>query len=189
MTQDAPSTRDKILAAARAVAQARGYGGMSYRDLARDVGIKAASIYHYFPNKGDLGAAVAERYREDAVAALESLTAESSDPIDALRQYPMMFRQALEDGNRMCMCSYMAAEYDDLPDAVKAEVTAFADVNVAWLADSLTRASAVDGDSDSRARVIYTAVAGAQLIARSRADVAVYDALIESYRSAGLIPA
>ena len=37
MTQDAPSTRDKILAAARAVAQARGYGGMSYRDLARDV--------------------------------------------------------------------------------------------------------------------------------------------------------
>ena len=85
MTQDAPSTRDKILAAARAVAQARGYGGMSYRDLARDVGIKAASIYHYFPNKGDLGAAVAERYREDAVPALESLTAESSDPIAALR--------------------------------------------------------------------------------------------------------
>ena len=87
------------------------------------------------------------------------------------------------------MCSYMAAEYDDLPDAVKAEVTAFADVNVAWLADSLTRASVVDGDVESRARAIYAAVAGAQLIARSRADVEVYDALIESYRSAGLIPA
>jgi TetR/AcrR family transcriptional repressor of nem operon len=163
---------------------------LSYRDLARDVGIKAASIYHYFPNKGDLGAAVAQRYREDAAAALESLLAGSSDSTDALRHYPSMFRQALEDDNRMCMCSYMAAEYDDLPDAVKVEVTTFADVNVAWLAKALSRASLVeDVDSESRARAIYAAVAGAQLIARSRADIAVYDALIDDYRLVGLLPA
>ena len=41
----------------------------------------------------------------------------------------------------MCLCSFMAAEYDDLPDAVKAEVQTFADVNVAWHARMLTAAS------------------------------------------------
>jgi TetR/AcrR family transcriptional repressor of nem operon len=30
---------------------------------------------------------------------------------------------------------------------------------------------------------------GAQLMARSRADIALYDSLIESYRTAGLLPA
>ena len=55
------TTRDRILASARSVAQAHGYGGVSFRDLARDVGIKPASVYHYFPSKADLGVAVARR--------------------------------------------------------------------------------------------------------------------------------
>ena len=44
-------------------------------------------------------------------------------------------------------------------------------------------------ESEERARAIFAAVAGAQLIARSRSDVSVYDALIEGYRTAGLLPA
>jgi len=112
------NTRERILAAATMAAQTRGYGGLSFRDLAKEVGIKAASIYHYFPSKADLGAAVARRYWEDSAATLESLSAESSDPILALRRYSETFRKALENDNRMCLCSYMAAEYDELPEAV-----------------------------------------------------------------------
>jgi TetR/AcrR family transcriptional repressor of nem operon len=44
---------------------------------------------------------------------------------------PSVFRKALENENRMCMCGFMAAECDDLPEAVKAEVQTFADVHVA----------------------------------------------------------
>ena len=109
------TTRDRILASARSVAQARGYGGLSFRDLAADVGIKAASVYHYFPSKAELGAALARRYWEDAAAALESLSSQSSDPLEALSRYPGMFREALISENRICMCSFMAAEYDELP--------------------------------------------------------------------------
>jgi len=36
----------------------------------------------------------------------------------------------------MCLSSFMAAEYDDLPKAVKKEVQDLADVNVAWLGKS-----------------------------------------------------
>jgi TetR/AcrR family transcriptional repressor of nem operon len=45
------------------------------------------------------------------------------------------------------------------------------------------------GDEEGRARAIFAAIAGAQLVARGGADLALYDALIESYRAAGLLPA
>ena len=84
----------------------------------------------------------------------------------------------------------MAAKYDDLPETVQREVQAFADVNVVWLSRILARAHLFDPkDADTRARAIYAAVAGAQLMARSRADLPMFDALIGSYRQAGLLPA
>jgi TetR/AcrR family transcriptional repressor of nem operon len=43
--------------------------------------------------------------------------------------------------------------------------------------------------SETRARDIYAAVAGAQLFARGRSDIALFDTIIDSYRSAGLLPA
>ena len=188
--QAGTNSSDKILAAATMIAQAHGYGGLNIRNLAADVGIKAASIYHHFPSKADLAAAVAKRYWEDSAAGLERLWTESSDPLYCLRQYPNTFRQSLENGNRMCLCSFMAAEFDDLPEAVKKEVQTFADVNVAWLGKVLSAAAVVSSrESKRRARAIFAAVAGAQLMARSRSDISLFDALIESYRTAGLLPA
>jgi TetR/AcrR family transcriptional repressor of nem operon len=184
------NAREAILAAARRTAQSHGYGGLNFRDLADDVGIKAASIHYYFPTKPDLGAAVARRYWEDTAAELEALSARSPDPFRSLHQYPAMFRKSLENGNRMCLCSFMAAEFDDLPDAVKQEVQACADINVSWLSAVLSAAGVVGAEtSEGRARAIFAAVAGAQLMARSRSDIALYDALIETYRQAGLLPA
>src|ERR1700689_3379032 len=170
------NSKEAILAAAKRTAQAHGYGGLNFRDLADEVGIKAASIYHHFPSKADLGAAVARRYWEDTAAHLESMLAETPDPVRCLHRYPDVFRKALERDNRMCLCSFMAAEYDDLPDAVKEEVQTFADVNVAGLGKGLSAAAGV-------------APAGGQLMARSRSDISLYDSLIEGYRVAGLLPA
>ena len=184
------SSREAILAAAKRAAQAHGYGGLNFRDLAAEVGIKAASIYYHFPSKADLGTAVARRYREDAAAALEAISAETPDPLRCLQRYPGTFRKSLETGNRLCLGSFMAAEYDDLPEAVKLEVQAFADVNVAWLSRILTAACVVSAEaSEPRANAIFAAIAGAQLMARSRSDISLYDALIDSYRVTGLLPA
>jgi len=184
------NSKEAILTAARRTAQAHGYGGLNFRDLAAEVGIKAASIYHHFPSKADLGAAVAKRYWQDTAAELEALLATSKDPVDALRRYPETFRKALANDNRICLCSFMAAEADDLPDAVRKEVQSFADVNVAWLSKALSAAAIVGPqESEGRARAIFAAVAGAQLMARSRSDISLYDALIDSYRAAGLLPA
>jgi TetR/AcrR family transcriptional repressor of nem operon len=183
------NAREAILAAARRAAQAHGYAGLNFRDIGAEVGIKAASIYHHFPSKADLGAAVAKRYWEDTSVNLEALSTASGDPKKALRAYPGLFRRSLEQENRMCLCGFMAAEYDDLPGTVKTEVQTFADVNVAWLSRMLAAASIPAKQRETRARAIFAAVGGAQLMARSRADLKLFDALIESFRGSGLIPA
>ena len=79
--------------------------------------------------------------------------------------------------------------FDDLPEIVKTEVQAFADVNIAWLKKTLVAAKvASPREAEKRARAIYSGIMGAQLMARSRADISLYDSLIESYRTAGLLP-
>lgn len=83
----------------------------------------------------------------------------------------------------------MATEYDALPEQVLKEVQAFADVNTAWLREQLVAAKLIKPkESETRARAIYAAVAGAQIIARSRSDINLFDSLIRSYQEAGLLP-
>jgi len=187
-TEAGVNAKERILTAATRMAQAHGYSGLNFRDLAADVGIKAASIYYHFTNKADLGAAVARRYTENAAATLDALLLEEGDPQRALRRYPETFRKALEADNRICLASFLAAETLDLPDEVNKEVRAFGDMNIAWLNKTLLAAGAVGPETtERRARAIFAAVAGAQLLARSRADVSVYDSLIDGYREAGLL--
>ncbi len=184
------NARESILSAARAIAQSRGYGGLNLRELASDVGIKAASIYYHFPGKAELAAAVAKRYWEDGAAALEAISQETPDPMSALHRFPEIFRRSLEADNRLCLGSFMGAETDDLPAEVKAEIKQFADVNVAWLCKLLVSAKVCKSkDADARAHAIFAAVAGAQLLARSRSNIALFDTLVDTYRKSGLLPA
>ena len=184
------NARERILESAKAAAQLHGYAGINFRSIAEEVGIKNASIYYHFPSKADLGAAVAERYWQETKQVLTELRLSHNDPKRCLQLYPSIFRKSLENRNRLCLSSFMAAEFEDLPDQVSKEVKAFADVNVKWLADVLADSKWGDAEScERRALAIYTAVAGAQLIARTREDMNLFDDLISSYQEAGLIPA
>ena len=182
------NARESILEGARRVAQAHGYGGLNFRDIGEAIGLKAPSLYHHFPSKADLGAAVAKRYWESTAVNLEELSAKIGDPVKSLQAYPALWRVALEEDNRMCLCGFMAAEYDDLPETVKKEVQTFADVNVAWISRMLAAASAPEDKVDSQARAIFAAISGAQLMARSRSDLGLFDALIDTFTESGLIP-
>jgi TetR/AcrR family transcriptional repressor of nem operon len=185
-----PSSSDKILFAATRIAQAHGFGGLNMRALADDLGIKAASLYYHFASKADLAAAVARRYWEDSAATLEAFLIETPAPAECLRRYPNTFRKSLESDNRICLCSFMTAEYDDLPEGVRVEMQTFTEVNVAWLKRVIVAGAMVGAqDAENRARAIFAAVSGAQLMARGRSDITLFDTLIDSYCAAGLIPA
>ena len=184
-------TKQTIMDAARATVQARGYNALSFRELAKEVGIKSASVHYHFPTKGDLGAALARRYTEDAVYYLDGLLASHPDPHACLKEYPKVFRAALADDNRMCLCGIMAAERHDLPLAVRTEVDKFTEVNVGWLTKvlALQKPKARKKEVlEQRATAIFAAIEGAQLLARGRGDIALFDQSIAAYREAGLIP-
>jgi TetR/AcrR family transcriptional repressor of nem operon len=183
------NVREAILVAGKEAAMAYGYGGLNFRDLAATVGIKAASINYHFATKALLGEAVARRYWEDIVRDLEAISTNARSPTEALQRYPSIFRLSLERDNRMCLSSFMATEHDELPEPVLKEVQTFADVNTAWLREHLIAAKrATPAESESNARAIYAAVAGAQIIARSRSDIKLFDELIDSYQRMGLLP-
>ncbi|WFR98617.1 TetR/AcrR family transcriptional regulator [Rhizobium tumorigenes] len=183
------NAKEAIMAAGLRSAQAHGYGGLNMRDLASDVGIKAASIYHHFPSKAELAAAIARRYWQDTKAWLDEVASRNKDPKKSLREYPESFRVSLKNGNRICLASFLGAECDDLPEPVRQEVQTFTDVNVAWLRKQLIEGGLlITGENaEERARAMFAAIAGAQLLARSRSDIAIFDSAISSYRAAGLL--
>jgi TetR/AcrR family transcriptional repressor of nem operon len=181
--------RETIMVAAKATVQARGYNALSFRDLAKEVGIKSASVHYHFPTKGDLGAALARRYTEDGAAYLGHLLATSREPTWCMDRYVAIFRSALANDNRMCLCGIMSAELDDLPPEVRTEIDKFADTNVEWLETILKqRKKASKEELKEHAMAIFAAIEGAQLVARGCQDITVFDRTVRAYRTAGLIP-
>jgi TetR/AcrR family transcriptional regulator, transcriptional repressor for nem operon len=181
-------TKERIMAAARLTVQDRGYSGLNFRELAKDVGIKSASIHYYFASKGELGGALANRYTSDFAQYLDGLLGNGLDTRTCLARYTDVFGNTLRNDNRMCLAGIMAAEHKELPEEVRAEVVKFGDMSVAWIARVL--ALSCEGDAnvhERKARAIFAAVEGAQLVARSRGDVSVYDDIILTYRESGLI--
>lgn len=182
-------TKETILGIARSMVQARGYNALSFREIAKEVGVKSASIHYHFPTKGDLAAALARRYTEDGVAYLNDLQDAGLDLSTCMQKYTDIFRTALANNNRMCLCGIMAAEYDDLPVAVRDELDRFTEANVTWLAAQWLHADPHLDTAAARehALAIYAAIEGAQLVARGRCDIATFDQLIKAYRKAGLL--
>ncbi|MCV9947497.1 TetR/AcrR family transcriptional regulator [Rhizobium sp. BT-175] len=190
MAKTKTDMREAVMTAAKATVQSHGYNGLSFRELAKEVGIKSASVHYHFPTKGDLGAALARRYTEEGAAFLAELLATSEDATWCMDKYTEIFRAALTNDNRMCLCGIMSAELDDLPTEVRIEVDKFAAMNAGWLAKVLSRAkpSASDQDLQEQAMAIFAAIEGAQLVARGCRDIGIYDRTIRAYRTTGLIP-
>ncbi|RFB85089.1 TetR family transcriptional regulator [Rhizobium leguminosarum bv. trifolii] len=190
MAKTKTDMREAVMTAAKATVQSHGYNALSFRELAKEVGIKSASVHYHFPTKGDLGAALARRYTEEGAAYLAELLATPEDSTWCMDKYTAIFRSALANDNRMCLCGIMSAELDDLPTEVRTEVDKFAAMNVGWLAKVLSRAkpSASEQDLQEHAMAIFAAIEGAQLVARGCRDIGIYDRTIRSYRAAGLIP-
>src|SRR3954447_582900 len=61
---DSAATRRDLLDGARRIFARDGYGATTNRSIALEVGITTGAIYHYFPSKADLYAAVYEQVQD-----------------------------------------------------------------------------------------------------------------------------
>ncbi len=181
-TTPPPAARDtavRILDAAEALAQTRGFNGFSYADIAAQVGITRASLHYHFPAKADLGRALMERYTEAFREALRSIDADHRSAAARLESYVALYADVLR-GGRMCLCGMLAAEYSTLPAPVQSAIRAFFDLNEAWLASVLERGQqqrTLDFGEPPRevARFLLGALEGAMLVSRTYADPAGFE--------------
>lgn len=156
------STAEAILDAAERRIRERGYNGFSFRDLAADVGIKSASVHHHFATKERLAATVARRYAD---RFLETVAGEPA--ATRVGAYRAVFRRALVEDGRMCLCGVLAAEVGGLPPEVAAEARAFFERCL----QDLDQWAEPGGGAVRMMAVLE----GAMLLARTFGDVAVFE--------------
>lgn len=145
-----------------------GYWDFSFRDLAAAIGIKSASVHHYFPTKAGLAAAVARRYSERFFEIVAPRGNESSNDVIAI--YRSAFRNAFEQDGRMCLNGMLGAEAGGLPVEVREEVRAFFQRCVSDLSSRLSGPSAM-----TRAFQVMATLEGGLILARACDDVSAFD--------------
>ncbi|MDP5274192.1 TetR/AcrR family transcriptional regulator [Chengkuizengella axinellae] len=179
------STLDKILDAGRHLIQKYGYNGFSYADIAEIIGIKKASIHYYFPSKQELVRAVLQRYNKDFLNDLYQIEQQFTDPLDKLKSFFLLYRKTLENDEKICLCSMMAAEISSFPKEIRTDINRFFLDNEEWLEKVLTQKKALDVPSFSdslaeQSKLLLTFVQGAQLLVRASGELEQYDTMVEN---------
>lgn len=166
---------EEILDVAERLARAGGYGGFSFRDLAKAVGIKSASVHYHFPSKEDLGIALTGRYTDRFLKRLGDPV--SGDPSARISDYVAAFRKSLVEDGLMCLCGLFGAEIDDLPTGVAEETRRFFERNRDWLVVVLERhANHLDaGARETAALDLIARLQGAMILSRSLSDPSIFD--------------
>ncbi len=180
---DDGNTATRILDSAEGLVQVRGFNGFSYADVASELAVPKASLHYHFPGKAELGRALIARYASRFNTALEAIDAEAGDAPAKLSAYAGLYAGVLRD-RRMCLCGMLAAEYQTLPEPMRAAVIGFFDGKETWVERVLAHGRdegtlAFAGDPREAARLIVSALEGAMLVARPYGDVERFEAAAE----------
>ena len=166
-------TATRILDAAQAQIQRRGYNAVSYGDLAGALDLTTAAIHYHFPTKADLGQALVARYCEQNAAMRSAIWTEEDDVRGRLERYVDGYVEILERGG-LCLCGVLAADDETLPDPVRREVCRFFSEQEDWLTNVIAEAhgdgTALAGYETPRevAELLLATIEGAMLTARDR---------------------
>lgn len=179
-------TRARIVDLAEALLMESGFNAISYQDVAERIGIRKASIHYHFPSKADLGTAVIARYVDRVVQMLVPPTELDATGVRvALETFMSMFAQVAASPRKVCLGAMFGAEYETLPEGMRAEVARFYRSAQGWMAGVLERGRALgvmgfDGPAEPLARAIVALMEGALIVER----VQLADAELESAKAA-----
>jgi TetR/AcrR family transcriptional repressor of nem operon len=169
-------TAERALDVAERLVQVRGFNGVSYADVAAELGITKAALHYHFASKAELGEALIDRYTERFQAALGAIDEESGDAPSKISAYAGIYINVLRQ-QRMCLCGMLAAEYQTLPGPMQQAVVRFFDLNETWLEGVLEQGHSSGtlrhrGSARKAAQVVIGTLEGAMLVARLHDDPA-----------------
>ena len=170
------NTREKLLQLASRLMREKGYAAFSYADLADEIGIKKASIHHYFPSKADLGVAVATANFEKVSALFSEIEQNHTTLKERLNAYVALFADTCE---RLPMCCALVADKHNLPEALAAKTKDNFTLQLDWLEKVLQQAIEAGEipalDVPHTALMILNLCEGASLVANALSDNAVFE--------------
>ena len=179
-------TRNKILNSAQRLIQTRSFEGFSFQDIADEVGIRKASLYHHFESKDAVAIAVLERGHRWLRARLQE--ADALPPAERLERYIDLFRDIGGKAERMCPGGSFASVFGAVSPPVQRALYAFTRVHLDWLEGVVREAAAAGafhiGEQRPRdvATQIFAGVQGALLTARLTSDPGVIDTVATEIR-------
>ena len=159
------SNLEKIKDIAESRIREGGFGAFSFREIAKEIGIKSASVHYHFPTKTDLAVAVAKRYTERFMASL-NIDSEAGSSRELLENYIKQFRQAAIYDKKMCLCGALAAECGELPEAVHKEARLFFQQNIEWLTAIFLREFSEPSTAEKKAVSFLATLEGALLVSQ-----------------------
>ena len=177
--------RDRVLEAAEQMVQERGLSAVSFQQLADAVGLSKPSVFHHFPNKESLAAALVERCQTKYGAEYgEVIDADLPAPAK-LRRIAGIFEQGLRD-NRLCLLNALGQSAPMLADQVQTDlrlsvtqsIDRYARVFEQGRRDGTLR---FEGSATDAAASFLALLEGLQVLARAKRDTDLFGRAALSY--------
>lgn len=168
------NTAQQILDVAQSMVRNRGYSAFSYADIAKEIGIRKASIHYHFPSKEDLVKELVKRYRDILSRKCQGIEQQKISPQEQLKKFVSLYRDGLQE-NQICLCGMLTADFVVLNSEIQAELKSFFSSAESWLVRLLKRGSEAKAwqcsqSFESEAKSIIAMLQGAQLLARVADD-------------------
>ncbi len=181
-------TRERILHAAMRLFAEKGYQSTSIADILREADAHSGSLYHSFPTKQDLLAAVLSLYRAGIEPMLlRPAWAYIDDPIERVFALLAAYRRALEASECTygCPIGSLALELHEPDPEVRELLAANFDGWVSHVRGCLDAAGArlpAGTDTARLATFVLTTMEGGVMLSRTHRTLAAFDAAVATLR-------
>jgi AcrR family transcriptional regulator len=188
MTENAKSTRDRIVESAMELFAFQGYGNTGLAQIAKKAGVLPGSLYHFFPTKEDLLAATLQtRLVLLGPEVLEPIWNRIDDPIERIFGLMDGYRQMLRmtEFSHGCPIGNLAIELTETNPNIRPLLAANFDN---WLdaVEQCFRAAEhrLPPDADPRALALFvlTTMEGGVMLARTHRTFDPFDSAIATLR-------
>lgn len=163
----------------------RGFNAVSYGDLAKELGIRTASIHYHFPTKAELGATVLTRYRDNFKDNWAEVDADNPESYkQAYESFMAPIRPVRDMEGVSCLFGVFGATHKTLCPNIQNILADFFIEQEVWLAKTFKggRDAGVfrfQGTATSFAKLYASALQGAMLIKKSTNSPKHFDAVIQ----------
>lgn len=187
-TATKPSSRERIIEAARELFWVNGYEATSVAEILEKAAVNSGSLYHYFEGKEELLLAVLDTYKDMLYSAvIEPAFQVVDDPIERIFAVLEGYRRGLlyTVFTGGCPIGNLALEVGDHHPEARRRIAENFDGWVGWISKCLDAAAdrlPARLERSQLAQFILTVMEGAVMQSRAHASIAPFDAAVAQLR-------